>query len=1281
MKSNEQHVREVFALVQDQTPRQDLLANKIGQPALKTLAQAFYSRFVAERILPRFLTGPDRLERLPRVTLTDAIVLREAHRLRNRFDPEFDPHTDGQSETGPDTPEPEIALSWRHAFHGFLLGLRGHRDAAFERLARQSPESEASVQEVSQAMDGLDTVDSFVASGRFAEAFLMTRRYLDAGLTCFATRHLSLAARLAESSEHLERIIGDHRKVVSKRFVEQMQKAVILRAPASEHHAEHERVVEFVGELPAFYTFRQDLDRAFFDPAAATQWAALTRPDPLLVDAPEPAARRVIMPAQSDGLIDLAETSAVMADDGIGVVLVGADIELRTLLSDHSDISFAASFTEASQRETSHSGLVSLMVCDHFAPVPSAVFEAMEQTGTQITRVDLETVVQNAGDAGLAQIAGAASRPTGLWATDPARIHNLLEKAGGQPAKAAHLALTDLDLTPGQWPMPWRLYTSAVSDLPLLETPRIELVLGSELSELEEDADRAPFRVYLPPGSTGGQVLAALRKKADADALSADVPVVFCTRDFSYDTSYGELLAARQSQYQGRPPIAVRGLEVLGDETKLAFDDGQRRMGLLRAAPLGLVCMSLDHALAFFAAVNTRPMDRAIVVFDIAAIATGDIRPYVKTHWDGVLAEIAENTEDVQAVFDAGHHNLGDKIAAQLARGQDTGLLPFEAYLRTKETAKRQLAGFQRREGERAQIASVKDLLAMNALWLLILDGRGDDVRDALLALAERPEDLLDLDAVEFKALLSLVDACGAQHAFARALFPLAPEFCKKNVFYIMALFELLSGILDRTTVIAALFASIAAAAGKEGRLKPINRLGILIAETVGPEMAVSAFRLIGRLSGTRFAELDDVHAAFGRRILPISDPGIGPDEEVMLSTALRPEDRLAVALAREDRDLTCDALAEISSRDGHLLGVIEATQLLSAELRQFELRATDWSYPAYGDPDEILAMAALLGDTDLISAFRGKGVSPEIEAVAAAAAGDPDPLNRLFADWAEIEEIAALRFGGASIAHVFDTILGTAPARYPQATPDLLVSVIMTTHNPDPDLLERAIASVLAQGWSKIELLLVDDGSDPGSRQAIHRRLPDDPRIRFFEMAQNGGPYLGRNLALKEAKGDFIAIQDADDVSHPDRFISQIAHLTTSPGALATEAKHMRFDRNGQPQFLRNMKLSDDGTMSTMYRREAFDKLGPFAPTRSRGDVEMRERIRQAFGPVAFRQTACPLVFCLGAPTTLSRTVVQNNESALKRFRTAILHRTWQMGSKGPQPLGDLPIPDGLRP
>ena len=101
-------------------------------------------------------------------------------------------------------------------------------------------------------------------------------------------------------------------------------------------------------------------------------------------------------------------------------------------------------------------------------------------------------------------------------------------------------------------------------------------------------------------------------------------------------------------------------------------------------------------------------------------------------------------------------------------------------------------------------------------------------------------------------------------------------------------------------------------------------------------------------------------------------------------------------------------------------------------------------------------------------------------------------------------------------------------------------ISVILPVYNGQHYLTE-AIDSVLIQSSSDFELIIIDDGSTDDSA-AIIKKL-DDPRIRFFQQA-NKGLSATLNRAIPLAKGEYIARQDADDVSFPLRFQKQIAYL-----------------------------------------------------------------------------------------------------------------------------------------
>ena len=90
-------------------------------------------------------------------------------------------------------------------------------------------------------------------------------------------------------------------------------------------------------------------------------------------------------------------------------------------------------------------------------------------------------------------------------------------------------------------------------------------------------------------------------------------------------------------------------------------------------------------------------------------------------------------------------------------------------------------------------------------------------------------------------------------------------------------------------------------------------------------------------------------------------------------------------------------------------------------------------------------------------------------------------------------------------------------------------ISIIMPVYNCGP-YLESALRSVLSQSVSDLEIIAVDDCSTDSSREILLRVAEEDPRLRIFQNPQNMGVAAVRNLALAEAKGEFVAFCDADD-------------------------------------------------------------------------------------------------------------------------------------------------------
>ena len=110
------------------------------------------------------------------------------------------------------------------------------------------------------------------------------------------------------------------------------------------------------------------------------------------------------------------------------------------------------------------------------------------------------------------------------------------------------------------------------------------------------------------------------------------------------------------------------------------------------------------------------------------------------------------------------------------------------------------------------------------------------------------------------------------------------------------------------------------------------------------------------------------------------------------------------------------------------------------------------------------------------------------------------------------------------------------------------LVSITICTYNGER-YLAQTLDSVLAQTYSNLEVVIVDDGSNDSTVSIIRQYADCDPRIRWFARANAGLP-ASRNFAFSQAKGDWIAIIDQDDLCYPDRLKRQIEVANANPSA-----------------------------------------------------------------------------------------------------------------------------------
>ena len=125
----------------------------------------------------------------------------------------------------------------------------------------------------------------------------------------------------------------------------------------------------------------------------------------------------------------------------------------------------------------------------------------------------------------------------------------------------------------------------------------------------------------------------------------------------------------------------------------------------------------------------------------------------------------------------------------------------------------------------------------------------------------------------------------------------------------------------------------------------------------------------------------------------------------------------------------------------------------------------------------------------------------------------------------------------------------------------DGLVSVVMPSYNTARYIAD-SIRSVLLQSYESWELLIVDDGSEDDTAEIVGSFA--DPRIRYIQM-EHGGAALARNRALREARGEWIAFLDSDDLWHPDKLRRQLDFMR-SGGLVFSYHAYERIDEDGEP-------------------------------------------------------------------------------------------------------------------
>ncbi len=181
-------------------------------------------------------------------------------------------------------------------------------------------------------------------------------------------------------------------------------------------------------------------------------------------------------------------------------------------------------------------------------------------------------------------------------------------------------------------------------------------------------------------------------------------------------------------------------------------------------------------------------------------------------------------------------------------------------------------------------------------------------------------------------------------------------------------------------------------------------------------------------------------------------------------------------------------------------------------------------------------------------------------------------------------------------------------------------VSVVTSVYNGEP-YFDRAIPGILAQTFEDFEFILVDDGSTDQSLQHLRELAERDQRVRVFAPGRLGaaGAY---NYAVSQARGDYIARQDFDDRSYPDRLRLQVEFLDAHPEVGVVGGSFVQVDETRGERFVRALPTEHAAILAAMaryipivhslatFRRTAWQAAGGYPDVNNLIDLRFWVRI-----------------------------------------------------------------------
>lgn len=185
------------------------------------------------------------------------------------------------------------------------------------------------------------------------------------------------------------------------------------------------------------------------------------------------------------------------------------------------------------------------------------------------------------------------------------------------------------------------------------------------------------------------------------------------------------------------------------------------------------------------------------------------------------------------------------------------------------------------------------------------------------------------------------------------------------------------------------------------------------------------------------------------------------------------------------------------------------------------------------------------------------------------------------------------------------------------------LVDVVLPVYNGAATIAE-SVESLLKQTVGRLRVLVIDDGSSDATPKILEDLSGRDPRVVVITQP-NGGIVQALNTGLSHVTAPFVARQDADDISFPDRIEKQLAAFEADPSLVAISGSCIHIDSDGRETGtcyeIGDVDKADYQAIPSvepyllhpflMVRREAFTKANGYRYALNSEDTDLYWRLR----------------------------------------------------------------------